>query len=254
MPSKRVPYNVWVGMSDSAKAKLRASVKSKRAARSTKPKQLRKRIENDLSWSIPLFGTSPKQARMMYYDPDQSVTSTSGVPNSRFYQANSLYDPDTTGTGHQPLGFDQMMLMYNQFVVTNARIRVNIQNTVSANVRAVLWVNADTTQITDKSRMIENGLLTTAVLTGFSGSQYSAQSNKSLEYNLDVVKYFGRRGTREILNDVDLQGNASSNPSEGVYFGIGCFEPFGSGTVTIYYDVIIEFTAIFFEPKKLTTS
>lgn len=253
IPARRVPYSRWLKMSAGQRAALKAKL-NKKPYRSNKPRQLVKRIDKDLSYTTPLFGLSPKISKMFYHDNQQSVTATGGLVNSRFFIANGLYDPDTTGTGHQPLGFDQMMLLYNQYTVVNARIRVNLQNTVASNARVAIWVNPDTTQLTDPARLLENGLVTSTILTGFSGAQYSTQSQKALEYNLDVRKYFGRRTNREMLNDVDLQGTVSSNPSEGVYFGVAAWDPFGAGTVTVYYDVTIEFSAIFFEPRKLTTS
>lgn len=39
-------------------------------------------------------------------------------------KANSLYDPDYTGIGHQPLRFDQLAAMFNQYRVRSARIKI----------------------------------------------------------------------------------------------------------------------------------
>ncbi len=37
----------------------------------------------------------------------------------------SAYDPDFTGVGEQPVGFDQLMAFYTNFVVTKARLKVD---------------------------------------------------------------------------------------------------------------------------------
>lgn len=48
--------------------------------------------------------------------------STTGSTN--LYRLNSLYDPDQTGVGHQPILRDQMTLLYNRYRVTKAVVTV----------------------------------------------------------------------------------------------------------------------------------
>lgn len=45
---------------------------------------------------------------------------------SHSFRANSLFDPDLTGAGHQPLGFDQYNAIYSQYTVTKTRIKVTV--------------------------------------------------------------------------------------------------------------------------------
>jgi len=39
------------------------------------------------------------------------------------FSLNSLYDPDITGVGHQPYGFDQMAALYSNYIVESASIQ-----------------------------------------------------------------------------------------------------------------------------------
>jgi hypothetical protein len=48
------------------------------------------------------------------------------------YNLNSCFDPDRTGVGHQPLGFDQWSTFYNRYRVDKAKVEVTFLN-VSAN-------------------------------------------------------------------------------------------------------------------------
>lgn len=218
------------------------------------PQPLQKGIKNALSYRTPVFRISPYITKMFYYDYVKQLTPVLGVPDVDFYSANSLYDPDTTGVGHQPIGFDQIMLMYEQFTVTHARIKVTFQNANDHNTRVAIYLSPDAIGITDPIKLMENGTLVTDVLQGNNGATQATQSLKTLEYNIDVKKYFGRRNNREMLNDPELHGNVAANPLEQVYFGVTAWDPYGANNETIAYDVILEYSAIFTEPKKLNPS
>lgn len=45
------------------------------------------------------------------------------------FRLNSLFDPNLTGTGHQPKGFDQLAALYNRYRVYRAKYRVTFAQT-----------------------------------------------------------------------------------------------------------------------------
>lgn len=45
------------------------------------------------------------------------LTQAAGNVGSYVFNLNSLFDPDRTGTGHQPYGFDNLALLYNRYRV-----------------------------------------------------------------------------------------------------------------------------------------
>lgn len=51
-------------------------------------------------------------------------TPAAGANYHQVYRGGSMYDPDYTGTGHQPLGFDQIMALYSNFRVKASKIIV----------------------------------------------------------------------------------------------------------------------------------
>ncbi len=198
---------------------------------------------------------SARQNGQAYYDYAQTITvAGAGLVTSKFFTANGLYDPDISGTGHQPIGFDQMMLMYNQFTVLRSSITCRFTNDGTPAIVG-LYLSPDTTAITDPIRLMENGLITTALVDAASASSGSGQRQVELKLNCDVARYFGRPRGRGILNDVDLQGTAASNPTEQVYFGVCVWAGRQStDTPTVYFDVLLKYDTVYFEPRKLTVS
>ena len=63
--------------------------------------------------TIPLNGLTGNPVpprlftKLKYVQTLQPILITAGAPTVRQYRLNSVYDPDLTGAGHQPYGFDQ---------------------------------------------------------------------------------------------------------------------------------------------------
>jgi len=201
--------------------------------------------------TTPLFPPTKRQPNLRYYDYAQQLTANAGFLASRFFIANGLFDPDISGTGHQPMGFDQMMLVYTTYHVIRATITVTALPEVNGCALG-LYLSPDTTAITDPIRLIENGLMK---IVHLGTSSDGGQRLGSISMSVDVPRYFGRsRDVRAMLNDDNLGGTAAANPFEGVYFGICAFCFYSSAQTIIDYDVMLTYDAIFSEPRKLTVS
>lgn len=62
--------------------------------------------------------------RLRYTDILSLTQGTVGVPNLYKFSANGCYDPDITGTGHQPKFFDQFAALYSRYRVIGSKISV----------------------------------------------------------------------------------------------------------------------------------
>jgi len=189
--------------------------------------------------------------RLFYYDYGLNRSGVAGAPTNYIICANGLFDPNITGTGHQPMGFDQMMLVYTSYTVLRSKISLVVYNsTTSVAVRAGVFLAPDATAMTDPSRIMENGLVTTKVIPSINTAGYI----QSFALDCDVVKYFGRPAGTSVVNDALLAGTAAANPTEGVYFNLTAWDPFGASNFSVYMDVVVEYDAVFWEPRKLTVS
>lgn len=171
-----------------------------------------------------------------------------GLAAAHVFAANGLFDPDITGIGHQPVGFDQMMAMYDHYVVTKAKIVAEFVNIDASNRQtAAIAIVDDSTTYTDIRRYIENGSCAFTMLD----VAETANAQKTLTMEVNPLTWQGRKGK---LSDPELKGNAASNPSELCSFQLVA-EPLTStdsaavlASVTIYYDTT------FFERKKTDLS
>lgn len=60
--------------------------------------------------------------RKLTYVDAITLNATPSLAAKYFYRCNSLFDPDFTATGHQPMGFDQYAALYNHYHVHSAYI------------------------------------------------------------------------------------------------------------------------------------
>jgi len=168
------------------------------------------------------------------------------------FRANSLYDPDYTGTGHQPNGFDQLMAAYNHFTVTRARINVRVLQVGTGGgyiePGAIVIGYSDTGTFmasqADYPACIEKR---NVFATAFYGSATSTANSFTISGSLNLAHLLGKT-PQQLIEMANLRGDSSANPVEGYFFEIGLFS-FSSdpGTITVISD--IEYDAVFTEPK-----
>ena len=151
------------------------------------------------------------------------------------------------------MGFDTMMLYYEQYTVLSSKCVVRAVGNGTQPAVVSLCLAPDTTAgvIAD---VVENGLQTSSIVDGRGNGGYgTGQRVTKIDLSCDVAKYFGRR-RKEILNDVNLYGTAAANPTEQVYYQINTW---GFGTLTdntaVVMDVLLEYDVVFWEPRKVAT-
>lgn len=81
-------------------------------------------INRGLSIANGISGFPDSIRTTLKYHQDIGITSASGVVNGNTFRANSCFDPDETGTGHQPMYFDQLAAVYGRYQVVSSYIRV----------------------------------------------------------------------------------------------------------------------------------
>lgn len=170
---------------------------------------------------------------------------------SHVFRANSLYDPDLTGAGHQPLGFDNLMALYDHYVVLGAKITCTfIAPTTSVTTTASnvgICLDDDATPYTSLESIREQGRVSYKTMT------VSGSSNPT-----KISKYYSAKkfhGVSNVLDNDHLRGDSASNPDELCFFQV-FVEPVNSSydISAVNVQVQIDYIAQFTEPKQLAQS
>lgn len=73
--------------------------------------------------------------------------ATAGELSSYIFTINNLYDPNLTGIGHQPYGYDEISIRYNRYTVHEVTATVTFGCDVSSTMTAMsvfgLWLSAN---------------------------------------------------------------------------------------------------------------
>lgn len=169
------------------------------------------------------------------------------------FNANGLYDPDHSGVGHQPLGFDQLCLFYKSFAVIGARIKITpLVGDGGLNGQGYAWgiatvsaANAYNGQSLEYI-MEQEGVNRTARAWGL--------NNVFGRHNIAVRKFSTKKhfGVKSI--DDDLKCTASADPTKEAWFEVWAVQTGASAMTPFTYLVQIQYIVKCMEPKALAQS
>lgn len=196
----------------------------------------------------PLFAARSKHKMLPYYSNASLTAPVTGLGVGYVYSANGLYDPDISGTGTQPMGFDQMMVFYEHYTVFSARIRVTFRNFSTA-ISPIVYIAArgDTVVFTSPEQIMETG-------NSVSTQLLPANITGSLKELTMTVRCAAFLGFDDLMDSNVARGDIASNPAEGVFFHVGCFNNEASATGVVQFQVRIEYDAVFSEARVITPS
>ncbi len=201
----------------------------------------------------PIF--SPRQRTVLRYCEYVSVNPAAGVVADYIFCANGLYDPNYSGTGHQPLGFDQWMTFYDHYHVVGSKMKVTVipSDTTAANAALFggIVVRDSNSSLTgaDSTLMLEQMTVGTGVCKQI---PLVYDRGTVLTANYSYSKF---HGVTDLLASSVLRGDASNNPTEQAYYHVwvGPLSAGLDGPATIFL-VEMEFDTIFSEPKLIAQS
>lgn len=186
------------------------------------------------------------KVRLKYVD-EYVMTSTAGAVANQAFRMNSVFDPDFTGVGHQPYGFDQYASLYNVYTVLGSKLTAT-------------WAPFTQTDVANPK-----GPWNVITLGDDDGSA-SANPTLNCEYPRSDAKILGdAKGSPSVVKtyatyqpqrdlglnpyDADCSAIVTTNPSN-VWYATCLANDINSTTSSLMLKVEIEFVVLFKSPKS----
>lgn len=215
----------------------------KRKSYKTRPKRYRRRrFKRNKITKAPMPNTFYTKLR---YTDSISRTLVVTSANTYIYSANNLYDPDLTGTGHQPRGFDQFMLLYRQYTVVGAKITISATGQDDSGDSYIFGITQRTDGTSVSTNLIDYTEGRTVTSRMLAGGLHNP--SKTISSSCNIGRYLS---SPKPLSDATLTGTEAGGPVNQAYFYIFAALPHSGGAGgRIQYQVTIDYSVVFHKPK-----
>jgi len=224
-------------MSTLARMPLRR--KGKKANVSAASKFQKDRVSNRL-----LLGMS--KTTVLSYCDYFSLNPVVGNPATYIFSANGLFDPNITGVGHQPRGYDQLKSLFDHYTVTGSTIKVTAcgPGTQTANFPLIFGVLLadDLTVETDQIYALESRKSSWAMLP-------ANDESRTLYLDFNAKQFFGLS-----WKDDSYKGSINANPADQAYYQIFVQPMSAVDPAAITFCVEILYHVTWTEPNNVQVS
>lgn len=226
-------------------------VGKKRVIKRTVKKVYKRRPKASIVKNLVDVGMNfPSMMKMTHRYVDQAaIVNTVGNTNYITYSCNGLWDPQVSIGGHQPLGFDNLTLLYNHYLCIGSRIKVTLAGlTTNANyvpIACCIQTHSSATPPYIDPILAAEQNHSKVKLMGPSDTGRLVLSSR-----WSAKKVFGKG----LLANDELKGNGTSNPVEQTYWTISTMPLDRVSQTTTNVIIEIEYIAIWKELKTITQS
>lgn len=193
------------------------------------------------------------RVKLPYADYAYNLGAPAGTNIYQDFKANSIFDPDQTGSGHQPLGRDQLSALYNQYIVHSCSIKAVFYSTLGTGTlgQTIFGVQASNALVAfgPTSAMEQQYTKWNQADLRLSGSR-----EHTLYMKMSTSRIIGRPC---IANDDVLSALVSADPTDLWYFRIFAFQADASAGDTdpgTYACVKLVYDVEFFDRLSLSGS
>jgi hypothetical protein len=176
--------------------------------------------------------------KLRYVD-SVNLTGTTGARGLNVFAANGIFDPDVTGTGHQPLYRDSYAGIYDQYCVLGSKIKVSF-SVNTADVPVIVGIQGD-----------DDSAISTTVTTLMeqNNSYYEIMSSRAgggtavVNCYFEPLEHFGVA----VKDDGSSSTAVGANASELWCYGVWAAAADAVSTVSVNAIVEIEYIVKFSE-------
>jgi hypothetical protein len=238
---------------------LQTNQKSKTQGKITKARKTANAMQSHallLSGSL-LMNVLPRTLRrtLRYAQTFSLTTGAAGLVGTvQSMMLNSCYDPNYSGTGHQPYGYDQIVQFYQQYFVHSCRYTL-ICNTIggTAEVCVCLQIFPTAGGVSIAGISTDAATEKSTVSTFPVGSSGNVRT-RSVSGEVKIAQIFGLTPA-QYAAQTDVYGAAvTSNPSLGAYLEVGIGSYSGTAGESLAVQIILDQDVEFWQPKTLSQS
>ncbi len=181
----------------------------------------------------------------LIYQRQRSTTVAVGL-NTQQYRGNSVFDPDLTGTGQQPRGFDEYSVLYSKYYVVGSSISINTKVIAGADPIMVCVFAYSTAPTTDMPNITlaadpQNWYAQDRVKCIMPATADNSTDTFGLKMAVKTKSAIPKGTERE-----DLVTGVGTNPNSEWFYSVNMQRAFDSSgnalelwiTETVVYDVI----------------
>lgn len=170
---------------------------------------------------------------------------TAGLTGQYAFNMNSLFDPNRTGFGHQPYGFDTLATLYNRYRVVSCGWRIQLAGDASsAYIITALPSNESVTSVSI-SEMRENPRCKYI-------QQNPGSAAVTLSGKCSLPSLMGRTKS-QYMSDDRYSAIVSASPAELAILNLQTANT-ADGIIGTKLQVLLEFTVEWFDVKNLAQS
>lgn len=196
-------------------------------------------VSSNISPIVPRLRTKMKYSELVVY---------SGLPLVEYlFNLNSLFDPNQTGTGHQPLGFDQIKAMYQKYRVYKCKYYVAYSTSTNVSVRATVVASNTATGLGNMDVAAEQPYSKTTSTT------LTAAKPTTVQGIIDLPTLNGKTYQQYAGDDVTA-ALISGSPTENLTLHVMASTCDGTNLTATFAHVILEYDCEFFDPVQLSAS
>lgn len=169
---------------------------------------------------------------------------------SQIYRGNSLFDPDQSGSGHQPLGFDQIKALYSKYRVYGSAIEIRATPDNSdvdiQNIVICVFPSTGTTLVTDITTAMEQPYSKTVFRNLYSG-------NPVLKHYMSTATVLGvRKETVQISEQ--YAALSTTSPVDQWYWHVVIGTQDGTVNLNTHATIKIRYYSEFYQRIRQTPS
>ncbi len=191
----------------------------------------------------------------MKYNEDVRIQlPPNGIMASYIYRCNSIFDPNLTGIGHQPMGHDQYANFYKKYVVIGSTMTVTFKSFAASQATndpvtnatvAVTTIQGTSGVISNPSELLENNRTS---YTNLCVQRPYAKITKKFS----PKRFFG---LTKMLDNEDYGADFGSNPAQDALWQISGYNPTAPGNpTTLYLNIAIKYICVLRERVNLGLS